>query len=67
MKLGVLGVWYHIFSSQGYIFFGTASALHRMFQAHVLAMAEKPRAERTKVRVRLTLTLTLYPNPNPNP
>ena len=37
MKLGVLGVWYHIFSSQGYIFFGTASTLHRMFQAHVTA------------------------------
>ena len=48
MKLGVLGVWYHIFSSQGYIFFGTASALHRMFQAHVRTMGERPRAERTK-------------------
>jgi len=48
MKLGVLGVWYHIFSSQGYIFFGTASALHRMFQAHVRAIGERPRAERTK-------------------
>lgn len=47
-KLGVLGVWYHIFSAQGYIFFGTASKLHRMFQAHVHDMHEKPRAERTK-------------------
>ena len=60
MKLGVLGVWYHIFSSQGYIFFGTASALHRMFQAHVRAMGERPRAERTKY-------LVLDPNPDPNP
>jgi len=47
-KLGVLGVWYHIFAAQGYIFFGTASKLHRMFKQHVQDIGKRPRAERTR-------------------
>ena len=47
-KLGVLGVWYHIFAAQGYIFFGTASKLHRMFKQHVQDIGQRPRAERTR-------------------
>ena len=36
MKLGVLGCWFHIFEAQGYIFFGTASSLYRLFQVQIL-------------------------------
>ena len=51
-KLGVLGVWYTIFRSQGtYIFFGTASLLHRRFQAHVARDALRLRCERTKMLI----------------
>ena len=34
-KLGVLGIWYHIVRAQGYIFFGTASRLHRLTKVHI--------------------------------
>ena len=48
-KLGVLGVWYHIVRAHGYIFFGTASRLHRLVKAHVASMRRRPRAEHTKM------------------
>lgn len=34
MKLGVLGRWYHIFTARGFLFFGTASSLYKIFKAH---------------------------------
>lgn len=49
MKLGVVGSWYHIFSLEGYIFFGTASRFHRMVKKHVTkADAERSRCARDK-------------------
>lgn len=49
MKLGVLGRWYHIFPAHGFLFFGSASRLYRMFKEHCAEMAGLPACERTKM------------------
>ena len=50
-KLGVLGVWYHIVRAQGYIFFGTASRLHRLTKVHIQTNNLRPRCQRTKILI----------------
>ena len=47
----MLGVWYHIVHAQGYIFFGTASRLHRLMKAHIQTNTLRPRCERTKMLI----------------
>ena len=49
LKLAVLGRWYHIFTAQGYLFFGTASRLYRQFKEHTEASRLMPHFERTKM------------------
>mmetsp|Transcript_39080 Transcript_39080/g.85892 ORF Transcript_39080/g.85892 Transcript_39080/m.85892 type:complete len:686 (-) Transcript_39080:40-2097(-) len=51
MKLGIIGVWFHIFKlgdTSGYIFFGTASRLYELFKEHLAESQTRPIAQRTK-------------------
>ena len=52
MKLGVLGTWYAILRVDGFIFFGTATRVVKLFKQHLeRELEEKQRCERCKMLI----------------